>query len=321
MSVLITGGTGFVGMNIAEALAAQGERVALFSLEPPPPNALPAAAALPGKIIAIQGDVRDQSALEALMAEADIDRVIHAAVVTAGPQRERRDPHMILDVNLMGTLAVLEAAQRRPIRRVVLVSSVAVFGQAGFVSQPLDEEAPVRPDGLYSITKYAAERMGLRIKQLSGLDVVAARLGAVFGPWERDTGLRDTLSPPYQCLVAAIEEREAVLPRPGLRDWVYSRDIADGIVRLLEAPKLGHGVYHLGSGMRWSLEDWCQRLARRYPGFAWRLSADPAETTIDLFAPTDRAPLSIDRITRELGFRPRFDLDAAFTDFMRWLDA
>ncbi|MDX2100976.1 MAG: NAD(P)-dependent oxidoreductase [Alphaproteobacteria bacterium] len=320
MSVLITGGTGFIGMNVAEALAAQGERVVLLSLEPPPPHAPAMAARLPGQIAAIQGDVRDQATVEALMAEADVDRVVHAAVVTAGPQRERRDPKQILDINLMGTLSVLEAAQRRPIRRVVLLSSVAVFGQAGFVSQPLDEEAPVRPDGLYSITKYAAERTGLRIKQLSGLDVVAARLGAVFGPWERDTGLRDTLSPPYQCLVHAIEGREAVLPRPGLRDWVYARDVADGIVRLLNAPKLDHGVYHIGSGFRWTLEDWCSRLARRYPGFAWRLSADPAEMTVDLFSTTDRAPLLIDRLVAETGFRPRFDLDAAFADFMTWLD-
>ncbi len=126
MSVLITGGTGFVGLGVAEALLARGEKVALFGLEPPPPAAKPAFEKLEGKVIAMIGDVRDTAALERLIADAKIDRIVHAAVITAGSQRERRDPRSILDTNLMGTLSVLVAAPRHPLRRIVLISSASV---------------------------------------------------------------------------------------------------------------------------------------------------------------------------------------------------
>lgn len=324
MSVLITGGTGFIGLNLAEALLARGERVALFGLDPPPPNAKPVFEKLPGKVVAVLGDVRDEAALDRIFREAEIDRVIHAAVVTAGAARERRDPRPILDTNILGTLAVLQAAQRHPVQRVVFLSSGSVYGTNAFGSEPLSEERTVpTPDNLYSISKFAAERTALRVKALSGLDVVAARLGTAFGRWERQTPFRDTMSAPYQTLVQAIEQpaQEIVLPRPGLRDWVYAPDVAQGILLLLDAPRLNHAVYNVGSGFRWSVEDWCRRLATRYPGLRHRLSNLAAECTVDLWGPMDRAPLSIDRLNQELGYRPRFDLDAAFTDLMAWLDA
>ena len=322
MSVLITGGTGFVGLGIAEALLARGEKVALYGLEPPPPAAKPAFERLQGKVIALIGDVRDTGGLERLIADAKIDRIVHGAVITAGAQRERRDPRSILDTNLMGTLSVLEAAQRHPVRRIVLLSSAAVYGASGARAKALSEEDPTpNPETLYAITKFASERLALRQKALTGLDVVVARLSAVFGPWERDTGLRDTMSAPFQALALAIEGKEAVLSRPGLRDWVYVRDVASAVIALLDATKPKHGVYNVSTGFRWTVEDWCQRLARRYPGFAWRLSSDPAECTVDLFSTSDRAPLAIDRLTKEFGYSTRYDLDASFQDYMTWLDA
>ena len=323
MNVLITGGTGFIGLNLAEALLARGDRVALFGLEPPPLNAKPTFEKLSGRVVATLGDVRDEAALDRIFHEAEIDRVIHAAVVTSGPARERRDPRAILDTNILGTVAVLQAAQRHPVQRFVYLSSVAVYGTNAYTSEPLTEERThPQPDNLYSITKYAGERTALRIKNVTGLDVVAARIGPTFGRWERQTAFRDQMSPQYQTLVHALEQpgREIVLPRPGLRDWVYARDVAQGVLLLLDAPKLNHEVYNVGSGFRWSVDDWCRRLATRYPGLAHKLSSDPAEATVDLFGPLDRGPLSIDRLNHELGYRPRYDLDAAFADLMAWLD-
>lgn len=324
MNVLITGGTGFIGLNLAEALLERGDRVALFGLEPPPPNAKPTFEKLPGRVIATLGDVRDEAALDRVFHEAEIDRVIHAAVVTAGPARERRDPRSVLDTNLLGTAAVLQAAQRHPVQRFVYLSSVAVYGTNAYTTEPLVEDRThPQPDSIYSITKFAGERTALRMKSVTGLDVVSARIGPAFGRWERQTAFRDTMSAPYQTLVHALEQpgREIVLPRPGLRDWVYARDVAQAVLLLLDAPKLAHEVYNVGSGFRWTIEDWCRRLATRYPGLQHRLSSDLAACTVDLFGPLDRGPLSIDRLNRELGYRPRFDLDAGFADLMGWLDA
>ena len=324
MNVLITGGTGFIGLNLAEALLARGDRVALFGLEPPPLNAKPAFAKLPGKVVAQLGDVRDEAALDRIFHEGEIDRVVHAAVVTSNQARERRDPRSIMDTNVLGTLAVLQAAQRHPVQRFVYLSSVDVYGTSAYTSEPLTEDkTQPQPDTLYAIAKFTGERAVLRMKALTGLDVVAARLGPAFGRWERQTPYRDVMSPQFQTLVHALEQpgRAIVLPRPGLRDWVYAGDVAQAIVLLLDAQKLNHEVYNVGSGFRWTVDDWCRRLAMRHPGLAHKLSSDPAECTVDLGGPADRGPLAIDRLSRELGYRPRYDLDAAFTDLMAWLDA
>jgi nucleoside-diphosphate-sugar epimerase len=324
MNVLITGGTGFIGLNLAEALLARGDRVALFGLEPPPLNAKPTFAKLPGKVVAQLGDVRDEAALDRIFHEAEIDRVIHCAVVTANQARERRDPRSIMDTNILGTVAVLQAAQRHPVQRFVYLSSIEVYGTSAYTSEPLTEErTQPLPDTLYAVTKFASERTVLRMKALTGLDVVAARLGPAYGRWERQTPFRDTMSPQFQTLVHAIEQpgREIVLPRPGLRDWVYASDVAQGVLLLLDAPKLNHEIYNVGSGFRWTVDDWCRRLATRHPGLTHRLSSDPAECTVDLDGPADRGPVAIDRLSREFGYRPRYDLDAAFTDLMGWLDA
>jgi UDP-glucuronate 4-epimerase len=324
MNVLITGGTGFLGLNLAEALLARGDRVALFGLEPPPLNAKPTFAKLPGKVIAQLGDVRDEAALDRIFHEAEIDRVVHAAVVTANQARERREPRAIMDTNVLGTLAVMQAAQRHPVQRFVYLSAVDVYGTNAYTSEPLTEErTQPLPDTLYAIAKFTGERAALRMKSLTGLDVVSARIGPAFGRWERQTPYRDVMSPQFQTLVHALEQpgREIVLPRPGLRDWVYAGDVAQAILLLLDAPKLNSEVYNVGSGFRWTIDDWCRRLATRHPGLTHTLSNDPAAATVDFGGPADRGPLAIDRLSRELGYRPRFDLDAAFTDLMAWLDA
>jgi nucleoside-diphosphate-sugar epimerase len=230
----------------------------------------------------------------------------------------------VLETNILGTAAVLQTAQRHPVQRFVYLSSIAVYGTNSYTAEPLTEDGTApQPDSLYAISKYAGERTALRMKHLTGLDVVAARLGPAFGRWERQTPFRDTMSPHFQTLVQALEQpgSEIVLPRPGLRDWVYARDVAQAVLLLLDAPRLNHEIYNVGSGFRWTIEDWCRRLATRHPGLGHRLSSDLAECSVDLFGPLDRGPLSIDRLNRELGYRPRYDLDAAFTDLMAWLDA
>ncbi|KJV10401.1 hypothetical protein VZ95_05175 [Elstera litoralis] len=105
----------------------------------------------------------------------------------------------------------------------------------------------------------------------------------------------------------------ATPPRP--QRLALCPDAALALDTLLRAPRLAHRLYHVGPGGRWSLEDWCARLARRYPGLDWALTADPTETNITLPPVGDRAPLDVSRVIQETGFRPSFDLDGAFADF------
>lgn len=320
MPVLLTGASGFVGLNLAEALLGRGREVVLFSHAPMPEAARAALATLPGAMVEEVGDVRSRSDLDRVFEEHRPDRVVHGAAITPGPGRERPDAHATVEVNVLGTVSVLEAAARHgPIGRLLHLSSGAVYGRAGYEVTRLEEETPAQPDATYAISKLAGEQLALRLGPLLGQDPIVARLGSVFGPWERETGVRETLSPILQVTELALLGEAAVLPRPGRRDWVYSRDVAAALVALLDAPAPRHRLYNVSGGLEWTLEAWCAKLAQAFPGFDYRLAAPGITPNVDLWSAADRAPLAIDRLLDELDHRPRFALDQAFEDYMRWL--
>ena len=315
MRVLVTGATGFVGLNVVEALLARGDHVVAFDAAPLPPGGDAALSEFGGRVEVVTGDVRDLEAVARAM--SGCDTLIHAAAITAGFEREQRDPHLIVDVNVKGTVNAMNAAREAGIGRIVHFSSSGVYGESSFEHEVLHEDSAMPlPDSLYTITKYAGERIALRHRALHGLDLVCLRPGYVFGPWERNTGVRDTLSPVLQVSVAAARGEEAVLPRPCLRDWVYSRDIADSAVALLEADDPKSVVYNSAGPESWTLESWCERLVRRVPGFAYRIGND---SNVELNNPRDRGILDMSRLKADAGFVPRYGLDESFDDYMDWI--
>lgn len=311
MKVLIFGGAGFVGLNIAEAMLAAGHDVSVFDRAPVPEAAAKAFAALPGRLQTIPGDVTDEAAVaEAMRPGADL--VVMGAAITAGRERDASEPGRILQVNLLAQVPILTAARAAGVRRVINLSSAAAYGAAGERVEELAEETPGDPVGLYAITKWASERVGARLGSLWGLDVVSLRLSGVFGPWERATGVRDTLSPHCQILAAASAGEAAILPRPGLRDWIYAPDVADAVLTVAGASSLGHGVYNVSTGRRFTLLDWGTRLSTCFPGFVCRLAEAGEAATIDFHGPSDRAPLAVGRIAGDLGWSAKTDgLDSA----------
>lgn len=322
MSFFVTGGSGFVGLNLLEQLLGRGERVTTFSLAPPPRAALDALRELPGDLRHVDGDVRDAHAVGRALAQSGASRVIHAAVVTAGVERERRDASGIVSTNVLGTVNVLDAARDRSVERFVYLSSASVYGANASAPESLSEETTVPlPESLYAVTKYAAERVAIRYRTLFDLPVVAARLSAVYGRWEHDTGLRDTLSPPYLLAMAAGAGQPVILPDEGRRDWIYGPDAAAGVLALADAVTLPHPVYNVGPGVAWPLAAWCEKLRARYPRFSFRVATRPEEGDARLAAGARRAPLCTRRLREDTGFTARFDIDAAFDDYVAWREA
>ena len=319
MAVLITGGAGFVGLNAVEQLLARGDEVVLFGPAPPPAAALAMLRELPGKMHVVTGDVSVAADLDAVFAAHKIDRVIHAAAITADLAREQRAARDIITVNLLGTVEMLEAALRHKVRRFVQVGTGSIFGEAGEASAELDErDSPVLPETLYGISKFAAERTGLRYRNSRGLNLTVVRLGMVFGRWEYDTGVRDTLSVPLQLMPVAEAGGEAVLHTQAADDWVYSVDVARGLVAVLDLPSSSEHIYHLSAGLRWSLAEWCARLQRRYPGFRYRMSDNLEECTLGRNKPRMRSPMSIARIRRDTAYEPAWPPERAFDDYLAW---
>lgn len=313
MRVLVTGASGFVGVNLLAALVARGHEVVAFSAD-----AVPAAAGLAGKITELTGDVCDSAALKRLMRERGIEAVWHGAAITAGAEREKREASRIVEVNLLATVRALEAAARAGVRRFVYPSSSAVYGDTAFGDGgPVAEDAPLRPLNLYGITKAAAEAAVLRLAPALGLEACAGRINAVFGPWERDTGLRDTLSPHLQLANFAKEGKEAVLAPNAERDWVYAPDAADAFVVMLEAQAVPPVAMNISMDRLWPLET----MARALPGLKWRYPGQGGQTNLHYGGPIDppRRALPPVRIRDLLGWTPTHSPESACADYARHL--
>ena len=287
---LVFGGAGFVGLNIAERLLAEGEAVVLFDRLPLPAAATAAFAALPGSLDIVQGDVNDLEAITRAMTY-EIDTVVLGSAVTADAARETRDPETILQINLMALTPILRAARDAGVRRVVNLSSAAAYGQAAMGVAMVDEDTPPQPTGLYGITKFTSEMIGGRLADLWSMDFVSLRLSGVFGPWERATGVRD---------------------------WVYAPDVARAVHAVAQAASLQHRTYNVSAPERWSALAWGEQLAALRPGFECRLASDGEAPTIDLHGPVDRAPLSVARLQAELGWQAGFGMAASAWHLDAW---
>jgi len=314
LRILVFGGCGFVGLNIAEAMLAAGHEVVAFDRAPPPDD-FPARATPVGRFRAIAGDVTDRAAVARAMRSSP-DVVVLGAAITAGPEREARQPEAILAVNLLAQVPILEEARAAGVKRILNLSSAAAYGAAGFAFDRLRETTPCDPGGLYAVTKFASERVAARLAELWSLDLVSVRLSAVFGPWEAIGGLRDTPSPQAQILAAAKDGRPALLERPGLRDWIYAPDVAAAVRLLVEATGLHHKLYNISAPVRWSALAWGEALARRRPGFICRLADGDERPTIDLHSTADRAPLDTGLLAGEFGWSAAFGCETSVADML-----
>ena len=309
MRVLVTGASGFVGVNLLEALVARGHEAIAYS-----GDAVPADAGLAGRITELTGDVCDSGALERLMRERRIEAVWHGAAITSGAEREKREAGRIVEVNLLATVRALEAAARAGVRRFVYPSSSAVYGETAFGDGgPVAEDAPLRPMNLYGITKVAAEAAVLRLAPTLGLEACAGRINAVFGLWERDTGLRDSLSPHLQLASFAREGKEAVLAPGAERDWVYAPDVAQAFVAMLEAPAVPPLAMNISMDRLWPLET----MARALPGLKWRYANAGGQTNLRYGGPIDRPRRALPpgRIRELLGWSPAHSPASACADY------
>ena len=316
MRVLIFGGTGFVGLNIAAALLARGHVVTLYDRKQLPAAAQRWLADHGDRLRVVQGDIMDTDGIDALIAKG-CDAIVLGAAITAGMDREMHSAESILNINVLTQIPILGAARRHRVRRVINLSSAAAYGAAGQRHQMLDEETPCDPVSFYALSKFASERSVARLADLWGCDFLSVRLSAVFGPWERIGNVRDTPSLQFQILTEFNRGEPAILPGPGVKDWIYAPDAAEAVAVLLEAERPQHRLYNISSGTEWSALRWGEAFAALHPGLQCRLAAAGEKILIALHGP-DRAPLSVERMAQEFGWRARFGCADSAGDLSIW---
>ena len=320
--VLVTGANGFVGVNIVHALARKGANVLALARAEPDPETHRFLSGVAKLVTWTQGDVRDREGLRDLVAEHGVERIVHSAAITPTPEVERDKTAAVIDVNLMGTVNVLEAARVANANRVVLVSSSGLFGSPANPRRVLNEDETAEADTLYTVCKEASEKVCRLYARLHKLSVVSGRLGTAYGPMERASRSRKNMSLIYQLAHHALAGDVVRVSGSGrVRDFIHIGDAAKAFARLTLAPSLRWDRYNVAGEQVVTLRDVLQALKQLRPVFSWREVDDGEEADVAIAPGRERAPLSQERLRRDVAFEPRYDLNGGLRSYLDWLEA
>ena len=320
MTVLVTGAAGFIGSHAAAALLRRGDEV--IGLDNFDPYYSPARkrlnvrevereASRPGQFELIEGDIRDRALLAQLFGSRPIRAVIHLAAM-AGVRVSVENPFLYYDVNVMGTLSLLEAVRARAAQtgeapaNFVFASTSSAYGRTT-VTPFVESDNADRPLAPYAASKRAAEMLGFTYHHLHGLDFTALRFFTVYGP----RGRPDMMA--YKVLDSAYGGNEVPYYGGGqmYRDWTYVDDIAAGVLAAADR-RLGYEIINLGRGEPVRLGDFVGVL-ERLAGKAPRL-VDTPMTDADVSATC----ADIEKARRLLGYAPVVSVEAGVRKFFEW---
>lgn len=263
-TILVTGAAGFIGSNTASALLARGDQVVgldnlndyydparkeqnLDEIRQGTPDA--------NRFIFERGDIRDQDRVQALFATHRFDAVIHLAAM-AGVRASIEDPQLYFDVNLGGTLSLLNAARDHGRPPFAFASTSSVYGDTEVIPFVENDRAD-RPLAPYPASKRAAEMLGYTYHHLYQQPFTALRFFTVYGP----RGRPDMMA--YKVLENIFHGLDVPLYNKGQmhRDWTYIDDIVQGVIAAADRP-LGYQVVNLGRGEPILLSDFVHLLER-----------------------------------------------------------
>lgn len=320
MSTLVTGGNGWVPSHIVRRLARRGERVVSYDLMEPDDLLRDFLGPDAPRIVFEHGDVTDGQRLRQVAQHYAVTRIIHAAVITPRLERERLEPHRIVEVNLLGTVNLLEVARELPgFERLVYVSSGAVWGIVPGATV-LTEDTPSFATSLYGITKHTSERICQRYAALYGLDIVSMRPANVYGPMERvtpgftgATELREMLRLHFAGSPILVNS----LQGPYL-DWTYVEDIAEGVERAWATPRLPHDVYSLTAGHLYSIGDVLTAFQRHLPDLTYR-QVSPEDANYHVSGDLPGPVPSNARLAQDFGWTPSTSFDDGMREYLAWI--
>ena len=298
MTVLVTGGAGFIGSHVVDILTASGYAPRVFDLVPPPPEN--------GHVEWVVGDLLDRTALSRAM--HGCDAVIHLAAV-ADVGLVTADPASADAVNVRGTHHALETARLAGIERFVFASTIWVYGGANGNGRALDEDTPlVLPTHFYTATKLAGEMYCRSYAELYGLQQTILRFGIPYGPRARPAAVVPTF------VERARAGEPLLIAGDGLqsRQFVYVEDLAEGIVAALRdsAPT---GVYNLVGDETTSIRTIAEHVRE--------LVADvPIIHVEGRKADLQPRRASAERAARDLNWRARTSFSEGVRSYVGWLN-
>jgi UDP-glucose 4-epimerase len=306
MRCLVTGGAGFIGSNLVDALLARGDEVTVVDdLSTGRRGNLDGALAAGARLTEL--DIRDRAALTALAGEARPELVFHLAA-QIDVRKSIADPAFDASINVGGTANVLEAARAAEARRVVFTSTGgAIYGEGEGQDLPLREDAPIAPMAPYGQSKFAGEGYLALYERLYGLSSVALRLGNVYGPRQDPLGEAGVIA--IFCGRLRAGERPTVFgDGRQTRDYIYVGDVV--AAALAAAGAEATGAINVGTGIETDVLELAERLGAL--GEAEGSIPAAADFEPELAPPrageVQRIAIDPARAERELGWGARVDL-------------
>jgi dTDP-L-rhamnose 4-epimerase len=347
--ILVTGGAGFIGSHLVDALMAKGHTIRVLDALVPQVHGKDARwpSWLPNEVEKILGDVRDPSAWT--QALAGIDVVYHLAA-EVGVGQSMYEITRYMEANTMGTAILLEHLSRgnHSVQKLIVASSMSIYGEGAYVTNegkvvypslrspralaerqwdrfdsysnsPLvpiatSEDKPIRPTSIYAISKRDQEEMCLAIGQAYNIPTVALRFFNVYGP-------RQALSNPYTGVVAifgnrVLNRKPPLIFEDGLqsRDFVHVRDIVQALILAMQCPEANYEAINVGTGHRTSILEVAETLIRKL-----KVSVEPQIVSQFRAGDIRHCFADISKAQRLLGYQPSVTFEDGMGELIEWM--
>jgi UDP-glucose 4-epimerase len=305
-SVLVLGGTGFIGGYVARALAADGREVTACARGGPSPEIQSVLAEESERITIVNGSISDLPDLMAKVQEIRPSAIVHAAANVDVPTL-LKNPYLAFRENVTGTINVFEAARLAGVRKVIFFSSIGVLPPRRY--EPIDVDHPLilarrgPGTGSYGAAKASGELFAYAYNQAYDLDIRIIRPSAVYGfgmPWHSANNIKELVEP-------AVRGEPAELASGGTlaRDYTHVQDVADLTVAVLKADDDTDKVFYAATGQALAnANDVAKIIMELIPGA--NISVSDVSTPLDEMEASFRGILSIANAREQLGWSPKF---------------
>ena len=316
MSILVTGGTGAIGSWVSRMLVEQGHETVALDVAP---NTTLLDGINQSKLKIVRGDVTDLAFVLDTVKKHHVATIIHTAALIL--DYAQSNPALALRVNCDGTMHLLEAARLFDVGRLVFTSTGGVLGPAygeyGHpIYKPTAEDRLKNPNNMYSYTKLMCEGLGMTYRGTYGVDFVALRFKSLYGPMRYRHG---PVARVDKMVLQALQGEPIQVPKNGeiKNDWTYNKDCAKALLLASLADKLGHPLYHIGTGIGTSLNRVAEIIQGLIPGSKISTSSTEKE---EIAVASQAGVMDYGRAEHDFAFKPDYPIEEGLKDYLSVLD-
>jgi UDP-glucuronate 4-epimerase len=313
MTLLVTGASGHIGLELVKVAASRGMEV--VATHRGDLNAAQAKAAGAG-VTWVGCDLSDANSVRDLAAKHKVDACIHCAAIS-NEAYARPNPLDAINTNIGATANLLDAARQGGWRRFVLVSSGSVFQLRKDIVNKVTEDQSPEPANVYSTTKVCAEQLTRMYRSEYGLSSSTVRISWVFGPPVISDQPQRGPIPSY--LLRAL--RGEAIRESGAdfsASFTYVGDVVEALLAAAAAPELRHAIYHFGHGVNFTAGQAAAAVMKAVPGAVIELGSGTEPWTKYTAL---RGPLAGDRFVQDIGYKPGHTLQAGVAAYAEWMRA